>query len=295
MAARRSDVRRAAGLAVLLAAWNDLLVPRLPERAYTPVNAAAAATLLAAARSRGISRAERGLDPRRLPAGAREAGTWTAVVGAGYATALAVPALRPLLADARVTGLGTRELAVRVLVRIPVGTVLWEEVAFRGVLPPVLRRVLPARRARAAAAALFGLWHVTPTVRTLAVAVPAAGPLRRAGAVTAACLGTAGAGVLFARLRERSGSLLAPALLHLAANDLGALAAAAAGRHRGRPGSRSPSSHGSATAATPASRSASSRAGRHGRGVEHPAVRGRGTGPRAHGASHLPPEDPCPC
>ncbi|MGY1778687.1 CPBP family intramembrane glutamic endopeptidase [Geodermatophilus sp. SYSU D00804] len=227
---RRSDARRAAGLAVLLAAWNDLLVPRLPERAYAPVNAAAAATLLAAARSGGISWAELGLDPRRLGAGARAGGAWAAVVGAGYATALAVPALRPLLADARVTGLGARALAVRVLVRIPVGTVLWEEVAFRGVLPPVLRRVLPARQARAAAAALFGLWHVTPTVRTLALDAPAADRPRRAGAVAAACLATAGAGVLFARLRERSGSLLAPALLHLAANDLGALAAAAAGR-----------------------------------------------------------------
>jgi membrane protease YdiL (CAAX protease family) len=45
-----------------------------------------------------------------------------------------------------------------------------------------------------------------------------------------ACLGTAAAGVLFAELRLRSGSLLAPALLHLATNCLGLLAAAAAHR-----------------------------------------------------------------
>ncbi|MGY1736258.1 CPBP family intramembrane glutamic endopeptidase [Geodermatophilus sp. SYSU D00684] len=230
MPARRSDVRRAAGLAVLLAAWNDLLVPRLPEQAYAPVNAAATAALLVAARAGGVSSAELGLDPRRLGSGARWGGPCAAVVGAGYATALAVPALRPLLVDARVAGLGPRGLAARVLVRIPVGTVLWEEVAFRGVLPPVLRRVLPPGRATAAAAALFGLWHVAPTLEGLGLNGRGADPVRRAGAVAAACLGTAGAGALFTWLRERSGSLLAPALLHLAANDLGALAAAAAGR-----------------------------------------------------------------
>jgi uncharacterized protein len=45
-----------------------------------------------------------------------------------------------------------------------------------------------------------------------------------------ACLATAAAGVLFAWLRLRSGSLLAPVLLHLATNSVGLLAAAAAVR-----------------------------------------------------------------
>jgi membrane protease YdiL (CAAX protease family) len=44
------------------------------------------------------------------------------------------------------------------------------------------------------------------------------------------CLATAGAGVLLTWLRLRSGSLLAPVLLHLGANTLGMLAAAAAHR-----------------------------------------------------------------
>jgi uncharacterized protein len=233
VSARGSDVGWAAGLTLLLAAWNDLLVPRLPRRAYVPANATAAVALLAAARARGTSWSELGLDPRRLASGARYGGTCAAVVGAGYAAALALPALRPLLADARITGLGRWELAERVLVRIPVGTVLWEEVAFRGVLPPALHRVLPRRAADAAAAALFGLWHVAPTLEGLALNGVGTGPARRAGLVAAACLGTAGVDVLFTGLRRRSGSLLAPALLHLAANDLGTVAAAGAGRvHR---------------------------------------------------------------
>jgi membrane protease YdiL (CAAX protease family) len=138
-----------------------------------------------------------------------------------------VPVLRPLLGDARVAGLGAGELAGQVLVRIPLGTVLWEEVAFRGVLLAALGRLRSLRGATGASAVLFGLWHVRPALGALAANDLAAGPLARTGAVVLACLGTAAAGVLFAELRLRSGSLLAPALLHLAMNCLGVLAAAA--------------------------------------------------------------------
>jgi membrane protease YdiL (CAAX protease family) len=132
-----------------------------------------------------------------------------------------------LLGDARVAGLGAGGLAGQVLVRIPLGTVLWEEVAFRGVLLAALGRLLSLRGAIGVSAVLFGLWHVRPALGALAADGLAAGPLARTGAVVLACLGTAAAGVPFAELRLRSGSLLAPALLHLATNCLGVLAAAA--------------------------------------------------------------------
>ena len=51
---------------------------------------------------------------------------------------------------------------------------------------------------------------------------------RRPAGVLLACLGTAAAGVLFTVLRQRSGSLLAPVLLHLATNSLGTPAVAGA-------------------------------------------------------------------
>jgi uncharacterized protein len=56
------------------------------------------------------------------------------------------------------------------------------------------------------------------------------GPLATAAAVALVCAGTAVAGLLFTWLRLRSGSLLAPALLHLATNTLATLAALAAHR-----------------------------------------------------------------
>jgi len=140
--------RRLLGLAVPLGAglavWNNLVVHRLPAfpGSYVVANAAATATALAAARWAGSSWAELGLARRSLPAGLRCGGACAVVVTAGYAVTLALPAFRPLLADARVAGRDGADLAYQALVRIPVDTVLWEEVAFRGVLLAVLLRLV---------------------------------------------------------------------------------------------------------------------------------------------------------
>lgn len=218
-------------LVLLLAAWNNVIVTRLPgyPASYVPANVAAAGLLLAAARVAGLSWQELGLDPRRLPAGARWGAACASLVAAAYASVLALPGVRPVLMDDRVTGLDTGELAYGVLVRIPLGTVLWEEIAFRAVLLAALARVLPLRHAVALSAAVFGVWHVRPTLSALTVNDLAEGPALL-GLALLGCLGTAVAGVFLAWLRLRSGSLLAPTVLHLSTNSLGALAAAAAGR-----------------------------------------------------------------
>ena len=113
-------------------------------------------------------------------------------------------------------------------VRIPAGTVLWEEAAFRGVLQASLRRVLPGPAAIAVTSAVFGLGHVRPTADALRINQLAPGGRAAAGPVAAAVAATAVAGLLLSGLRERSGSLAAPVLLHLSANCGAALAARAA-------------------------------------------------------------------
>ncbi|MGR7027055.1 CPBP family intramembrane glutamic endopeptidase [Geodermatophilus sp. URMC 62] len=215
---------------MVLAGWNGLVVPHLPGRPASAVVAAvvAAGVLLAAARRVGLTWEELGLGRRRLAAGGRWGGAGAALVAAGYAVAVAAPALRPLLADARIAGLDGAEVAVRVLVRIPLGTVLWEEVAFRGVLQAAAGRVLPRPAATAVSCVLFGVWHVRPTLDGLAANDLAGGPLATGAAVLVTCLWTVAAGLLLTWLRLRSGSLLAPALLHLASNSLGVVAAATA-------------------------------------------------------------------
>jgi membrane protease YdiL (CAAX protease family) len=226
----RGALAFATALVLVLSAWNNVVVTRLPgyPGSYVVANVAAAGALLAAARVSRLSWEDLGLARRRLPAGLSWGGASFALVACGYAVALAVPGLRPLLTDARVAGLDGGELAYQVLVRIPLGTVLWEEVAFRGVLLAALSRLVSVRAATAASAAVFGIWHIRPTLSALAANDLVGGPVLRALAVLLACLFTALAGVLFACLRLRSGSLLAPALLHLAANTLGTLAAAVA-------------------------------------------------------------------
>jgi membrane protease YdiL (CAAX protease family) len=107
---------------------------------------------------------------------------------------------------------------------------VWEEVAFRGVLLADLRRFVPPPAATAASCALFGIWHVRPALGALRANDLVEGPVATTGAVALACLGTAAGGVVLTWLRTRSGSLLAPALLHLATNSVGTLAAAAAFR-----------------------------------------------------------------
>jgi uncharacterized protein len=206
------------------------VVTRLPgyPGSYVVANVAATGVLLAAARSSRLSWEDMGLSRHRLPAGLRWGGVCFGLVACGYAVALAVPELRPLLTDARIAGLEASAVAYQVLVRIPFGTVLWEEVAFRGVLLAALARLVSVRAATATSAAVFGIWHVRPTIGALAANDLADGPVLRALAVLLGCLVTGVAGVLFAWLRLRSGSLLAPALLHLAANTLGTVAAAVA-------------------------------------------------------------------
>lgn len=112
-----------------------------------------------------------------------------------------------VFADDRVdVGLGRALLTV--LVVIPVGTVVLEELAFRGVVLGLMRRRGSDARAVAVTSVVFGAWHV-PGVWTSGV-----------GVVAATVLATTAAGVGFAWLRLRCGSLLAPALVHVATNSI---------------------------------------------------------------------------
>jgi membrane protease YdiL (CAAX protease family) len=105
----------------------------------------------------------------------------------------------------------------RALVVIPVGTVVLEELAFRGVLLGLLQRITTTARAVAVSSVLFGLWHVPGVVSGRAaddsVAVVAAVALGTVAATTIA-------GALFTWLRLRSGSLVAPVLAHIGTNSV---------------------------------------------------------------------------
>jgi uncharacterized protein len=224
-----SDAAFAAAACAALAGYNNLAGQRPWHRRWYPaVNALAAAAALSAAAADGLTADDLGLHPGQLRSGLRLGSAAAAPVVAAFALAALTPATRPLLDDQRVAGLDRRQLAYQVLLRIPVGTVAWEEIAFRGVLQAALRRVLAEPAATAVASATFGVWHIRPTAEALAANRLAPTRGARIAAVTAVAAGTAAAGALLSVLRQRSGSLAAPVLAHLAANCTAPLASALA-------------------------------------------------------------------
>jgi uncharacterized protein len=218
--------RAAAELAAvaLVGAWNLVGNLWLPAWAYVPANLACAAALLALARKAGASWDDLGLRPSAVGAGLRLGLAAAAAVALALAAGAALPATRSLLRDDRVAQVGAAVAAYHLLLRIPVGTAVFEEVAFRGVLLGLARRRLPPLAAATASSALFGLWHVLPTlarVRHLGVGGSATLGLLLTGGVLVTWL----AGYLLCWLRLRAGSLVAPVLAHAALNSLAYLAA----------------------------------------------------------------------
>ena len=220
-----------AGSVMVLAAANVLNNRIAPG--WAPVTSTAATALLAGlARSAGVSFAEMGFE--RLRRGGVAGTALAAGVVAGYAAGVAHPRTRPLFLDERARGISRARLAEEVLLRVPLGTVLLEEVGFRGVVHALVARSYGTGPATVASSALFGLWHVLPALDNAAVnptlAAHGTGPLL-AGTVVSTGL----AGALLCALRRRGG-LLAPMLLHTATNSLGFLAARAALRRSAPPG-----------------------------------------------------------
>lgn len=215
------------GLIAYNAALN--LVP-FPRWSYVPLNLALAAGLLAVARARGLGWEALGLSPGQLAAGLRWGLGTVAVVAVavtiGTVAGDRLPAVERLLADQRAVGLSGLGLAYETMIRIPLGTALFEEVAFRGVLfAAVAERGTPAT-AVIVSSVVFGLWHIGPGLVTLRLNEPA---LSVAGQIlgVAAMVGvTTAAGVFLCWLRIASGGLLAPVIAHWAANALGLAAAA---------------------------------------------------------------------
>jgi uncharacterized protein len=232
---RPRDIGFAIASGAALAAYNNV-INRHPwhHQRYVALNACATGAALSAAAASGLTAADMGFGrgqwrPGRL--GTRLA----AGVAAGWLLVALVPAARPVLGDKRITSLEGRAVAYQAMARIPIGTVLWEETAFRGVLQAALRRVMPETATIVVTSAVFGVWHIRPTLQALRVNGLASDRGHAAARVAAGVAATTAGGVLLSWVRARSGSLAAPLLLHLATNSGGMAAAWAVARLRGAP------------------------------------------------------------
>lgn len=209
----------------LLAVSNVMSNEVLPGWAYLPWNLAMTAVLLVLALMvdrTGLPPV--GFDPATWRRGLAVGGAVMGVIALALVLGALLPPFRGLYDDARVGDVSARGMAYQVLVRIPFGTVVMEEVAFRGVLLGMLLRRTSTARAVAGSSALFGLWHVLP-----AIGIEGTNPVLgdvftgTAGAVLAvvlAVVGTALAGVVFCVVRLAGRHLLAPVMMHLGTNSV---------------------------------------------------------------------------
>lgn len=200
---QRSDFRRAPAvvLAAALVGWS-FLGPRIPAQWRVPLQASLAGLLVV------VSRVPLGMCPPRLWAGLRLGLVVGSVAAAGIVAATSLPAVRLSMVGRQLPPSASTWLAVR----IPVGTVWAEEAAFRAALAAAGTRVFGVSGGRLLQAAAFGLSHIADARAT-------------GEPVVLTVLATGGAGWVFGWLAERSGSLAAPMLAHLAINEAGAAAA----------------------------------------------------------------------
>jgi uncharacterized protein len=223
----------AIGVVLLVLVVTNVWVHLGPSQIHPVTGPLAAGLLLLLGRGAGLTWQEMGLGRQTLVRGAQVALGAAVAVSVVYAVGIAIPFTRGAFRDTRYR-MGLRAALYTALVAIPLGTVLFEEVAFRGVLWGLLSRDLGSLEATVLSACLFGLWHVLPAMDLAQthtsvqgraeVRSPGRGRVAITVLVTVAF--TTLAGIVFAELRRRSGSLLAPIGLHWATNGLGVLAAA---------------------------------------------------------------------
>jgi uncharacterized protein len=215
--------RAAMAMSLVALACANVAANRLPA-ASALIGVALTGGLAGIAAASRLGASDLGLARGTWSAGLRRGAVCAALAAVGFGVAFWIPSTRDVVAGSS-DGSWPQTL-LSVFVVIPLGTVVPEEFAFRGVLWGLLRRRSGRWAATLVSSALFGMWHVAPAL--------AGGPANEAvsGVIGGGAIGvvlrvagtvlfTGAAGVLLCELRSRSDSLLAPMFMHWAVNGLG--------------------------------------------------------------------------
>ena len=183
----------------------------------------------------GATQADLGLRRADAPAGLRYGAAAFGAVLLVLVVAAAIPATNGFLHDSRAE-IGGGRLLYQLGVSIVLLTAIPEEFAFRGVLLGSALRLWGPWRAALVTSALFGLWHIAPTLHTMSDNRAVSGAAASAGGQVLLVAGSVAvtflAGLVFCWLRLRSRSLVAPVIAHAATDGL-ALAVAWFAVHHG--------------------------------------------------------------
>ena len=207
-------------LGVLITMVGFQMLTRGVEGApYIVAGVSATAGLALVAWKHGLSWTDIGLGRSTWVTGALWSVGIVVLVGTAIGIAGAVPRLHHLFADDRITEVSGAETARKALLDIPLGTVLIEEFAFRGVMLALVSTLTSTTWAVVVTSVLFGLWHISPALEMHDSHNATTGNSWITVVGTVFFTGLSGVG--FALLRLFTGSLFPPAALHWAANGTG--------------------------------------------------------------------------
>lgn len=208
---------------VAIAIYSVAISIYIPKRFYSYVNLLIAGGSIIYGIAIGLSFGAMGL----APSGLLKSGVLIAVFGGAAIVVLAIgnllPPVHKLFADGPSKRFSKREAAHELLLRVPFGTALSEEVIFRSVLLGILLGETTQTQALIVAAIAFGLWHIIPTLQTVrsndAFKTMVGEQWRHhVFSVITTVLVTGVAGFMFGWLRVISGSILVPWALHTLIN-----------------------------------------------------------------------------
>jgi membrane protease YdiL (CAAX protease family) len=211
--------------ALLLIVWGNVLSSVLGASSWLPggswqfvvAGLALIAVSLGAARALGLSARDLGLTRGDAARGA--------LIGAALGTAAGVAAfaalrlVAPLIVGrdvdyAPLQQVTENELIRHVAVLLPLGDIVPEELAFRGVLLGALARLRGPRAAVVLSAVVFALWHAAVAVATVGDTTLGRPSLWFAPAVGTALVAVFVGGAVFAWVRLRTGSLATTVAAH---------------------------------------------------------------------------------
>lgn len=204
----------------------NLLNNKWATRHYLMICFIATISLIAVARIFGLSWEALGLARSTWLSGLYWSAAVFGAVVLFYVIAASLPVTRKGFSDKRAAEQGWTSVLYESTIRIPFGTALLEETAFRSVLLAVVADGWGWAWGVVISSIVFGFWHVLPAFEFHENNEAAAGVLgngwrAKATSVVLTVLGTAAAGVGFCVLRGLSDSLFPPMVLHAALNGIG--------------------------------------------------------------------------
>lgn len=223
---------RATATAVgLIFAYNYAVNRLIHESTHIPSNIAIASLLTELARREGLDWDDLGLDPGSLASGSALGTAVALPVGAIVGAAATSAATREVFVEDRITDTSRGEAMYHAILRIPLATALGEELIFRGALYALFRRNHSKFKAALMSSALFGIWHILPTIDSLNGGNSmGSSRIRRMATLIGTVVSTGLAGLGFVALREKGRSIATPVVVHGAINVVAFLAGRRAGR-----------------------------------------------------------------